>query len=183
LARRPISPFPFCPTQLAPPARPGVLSDLAPVPSSWSPSRPSLYGQPLPLFNLGYNRNLEPLFSPPSLIPAANRYQVPHPGAPHPGPINRPYRSPSITAPSPLITLLSHTLSVTIAPPLRYRPSFGAPCTGLAIVPSTRSPSSASRSHRCVMCRPCDAADSVPRCSGPPWTWACCQSVTRGPSP
>jgi hypothetical protein len=146
------------------------------------PPCPSLYGRPLPLFNLGYNRNLEPLFSPPPLILAVDRYRVPRPGSPPPVPINRPHRSPSITAPFPLLTLLSRAssraLSVVEAPlpsvpivsPLRSRPSFGEPCAGLAFVPSPRPPSPASHSRRCATCRPCTATAPVSCRSGPPWT-------------
>jgi hypothetical protein len=35
------------------------------------PTSPSPYGRPLPLLNPGLNRNLQPLFIPPPLIPAA----------------------------------------------------------------------------------------------------------------
>jgi hypothetical protein len=159
------------------------------------PPRPSLYGRPLPLFNLGYNHKLEPLFSPPPLFPAAGHYRVPRPGTPPLGPINRPRRSPSITAPSPLITLLSRASSralsvaeapppsVAIASPLRCRPRFSEPYGGIAFVPSPHPTSTVSRSRRCAVCQQCAFAATVPHCFGPPWTRVHRQSTTHGPSP
>jgi hypothetical protein len=134
----------------APPPRRAAM---AAVPS---PTPPSLYGQLLPLLNLGYNRNLQPLFPPPPLIPTADRYRVPRHVAPSFGPINRPHcprssphlphltlllsQSPSTAVPELLSTAISLSLpgchTIARAP---VRPELGSPCSPLSIVPPSVS--------------------------------------------
>jgi hypothetical protein len=99
LARKPISSFPFHSAQ---PTRLGVISYLASklslssttrrrlVEPPWLsrlPRAPSLYGRPLPLLNLGYNHNLQPLFPPPF-----NSRRRPLPSSPPRCSFPRPYK-------------------------------------------------------------------------------------------